>query len=87
MNQMGIVGIAAHNSEALADQKTDRPAPELALERDRSNQFLILRSNSLCFRPGGSVFRQNRRLYGCWPLKGAFSLQLNAKATATTKVM
>jgi catalase len=32
-----------------------------------------------------SILRQSRRLYGCWPLKGAFSQLLKAKARATAK--
>jgi hypothetical protein len=32
-----------------------------------------------------SILRQSRRLYGCWPLKGAFSQPLKAKASATAK--
>ena len=30
-----------------------------------------------------SILRQSRRLYGCWPLEGAFSQPLKATATAT----
>ena len=30
-----------------------------------------------------SILRQSRRLYGCWPLKGAFSQPLKAKARTT----
>jgi len=34
-----------------------------------------------------SILRQSRRLYGCWPIKGAFSQPLKAKATATATAM
>src|ERR1017187_3501225 len=32
-----------------------------------------------------SILRQSRRLYGCWPLEGAFSQPLKAKARTTAK--
>ena len=43
----------------------------------------VVRSWQLAFPV--SILRQSRRLYGCWPLKGAFSQPLKAKARTTAK--
>src|ERR1700737_4630390 len=32
-----------------------------------------------------SILRQSRRLYGCWPLKGAFSQPLKSKSNRNSK--
>src|ERR1039458_6324961 len=48
--------------------------------------FLKLK-NGIESPPTVSILRQSRRLYGWWPLKGAFSQPLIAKATATAKTM
>ena len=42
---------------------------------------------SATLRASVTILRQSRRLYGCWPLKGAFSQPLKAKARTTEKAL
>ena len=36
-------------------------------------------------RNGVTILRQSRRLYGCWPLKGAFSQPVESKSNRKSK--